>query len=187
MYAREYNNRKLTFDFAMGLLNDNLLFVDRETGSVWSQLENKAIIGPMKDEPLSVIPSLQTTWKHWLSLHPETRVLTIDGEAGRPYLYRNRKPGTPRPENQPDTHDTSVLGLGLVINGEPAYFPFAQLDKASASFEYQLGGKKITVRYEKDAMTAWAEDETGTLLPGVLAYRFGWLDFHPDSRIFVAQ
>ena len=31
-------------------------------------------------------------------------------------------------------------------------------------------------------MTAWAEDESGNLLGGVLAYKEGWLDLHPESK-----
>jgi hypothetical protein len=45
-----------------------------------------------------------------------------------------------------------------------------------------LGGRRIRIFFEKDALTAWAEDLEGRLLPGVLAYREGWLDFFPDSR-----
>jgi hypothetical protein len=61
VYAREVAGKKLTFDFAEGLIKDNLLFVDRETHSIWSQLDNQAVSGEMKGAPLQVIASLQTT------------------------------------------------------------------------------------------------------------------------------
>jgi hypothetical protein len=38
VYARRVGDRELTFDFAEGLIKDNLLIVDRETRSVWPQL-----------------------------------------------------------------------------------------------------------------------------------------------------
>ena len=38
MYARRINDRVLTFDFAGGLVDNNLLLADRETSSLWSQL-----------------------------------------------------------------------------------------------------------------------------------------------------
>ncbi|MCH7925210.1 MAG: DUF3179 domain-containing protein, partial [Planctomycetes bacterium] len=60
MYARRLGDKELTFDFASGLVNDNLLLVDRETSSVWSQLDNKAISGPMKDTPMVVVPAMQS-------------------------------------------------------------------------------------------------------------------------------
>ena len=80
MYTREYDNHSLTFDFAEGLLNDNLLFVDRETQSIWSQLEGKAINGPMKGKTLQNIPALQTTWKNWKTKHPTTKVWFVADE-----------------------------------------------------------------------------------------------------------
>ena len=61
MYGRNIEGRELTFEFAEGFLNDNLLFVDRETDSVWSQLHGKAIAGPLKDTPLPVLPTMQVT------------------------------------------------------------------------------------------------------------------------------
>lgn len=90
----------MTFDFAEGLAEDNLLIVDRETRSLWSQLDARAISGPRKGEPLRVVPALQTSWGHWRSLHPETSVMTVEGDAGRPYYYRAWIPGSPRPEER---------------------------------------------------------------------------------------
>lgn len=170
----------------MGLLNDNLLFVDRETQSIWSQLHGKAIHGAMKEQPLKMIPSLQTTWKHWRELHPRTRVLVVKGKDGYPYLYRNRKPGSPRPAKAPKAHDTSALGLGLVVGQHAVFFPFKALQRVETPLEYPLGSQTVTVHYRKDALTAWAEDESGNLLTGVLAYDFGWLEFFPQSAVFEA-
>ena len=185
MYARTSGEHELTFDFAMGLLNDNLLFVDRETRSIWSQLDGKAISGPLKNAPLKMIPALQTTWQHWRELHPKTRVLVME-EEGRPYVYRNRRPGGPRPKKRQLTHDTSALGLALVLADKPVFFPFSELDKVKTPMRFTRGGATITINYRKDALTAWAEDQDGTLLPAVLAYSFGWKDFHPDTEIFSA-
>lgn len=73
MYARRTGDRELTFDFAEGLIKDNLLIVDRETSSVWSQLHGRAVIGPMEGTPLQMIPAIQATWGFWRARHPETR------------------------------------------------------------------------------------------------------------------
>lgn len=184
MYARNAGNRTFTFDFAEGLIKNNLLFVDRETHSIWSQLESKAVSGAMLDTPLRVIPSMQTTWKHWREMHPNTKVMVVEDQKGFPYVYRNRQPGTPRPKTRPQKHDTSNLGLGLVVSGHAIYFPFRELSKATTPMDIEIADQTITVNYEKDAFTAWAEDANGRLLAGVLAYQNGWLDFFPESEIF---
>ncbi len=186
MYARRVGDRELTFDFAEGLLKDNLLIVDRETRSVWSQLHGQAVIGPLKGTPLSVVPSLQTTWGFWKKRYPETRVMVLPQEKGRPYVYRNRKPGQAATETETE-HDTSALGLGLSISGEAVFFPFRELEQVESPFAMSLGGQAVVVHFVKDALTAWAESDDGTLLPGVLAYESGWKDFFPATKVFDAQ
>lgn len=187
MYARRYKDRELTFDFAMGLINDNLLFVDRETQSIWSQLEGRAVSGPMKESPLQIIPSIQTTWKHWREMHPDSRVLIVAEEDGRPYFYRNRRPGQPAAKQRPKAHDTSALGLALKVGGKAIFFPFVELEATTLPLVYTVGEEQIVVHYRQDALTAWAVDAAGNLLPGVLAYEFGWLNFNPGSEIFRAN
>ena len=49
--------------------------------------------------------------------------MVIPAEVGRPYIYRTWIPGTPRPEARPTDHDTSYLGLGLVVGGWERFFP----------------------------------------------------------------
>ena len=186
MYVRRVGEQEVTFDFAEGLLQNNLLFVDRETSSIWSQLHSQAVSGPLEGTPLQVVASMQTTWKFWRQLHPDTRVVTVEGEEGRPYFYRNRKPGTRPPKKRPTTHDTSVLGLGLVVGGEAIYFPFRELDRAPTPLTLNLGGEQVTIHYRQSALTAWAEDAQGNLLPGVLAYAQGRRDFNPGSETYRA-
>lgn len=187
MYARNTSKQTLTFDFAEGLVKNNLLIVDRETNSIWSQLDSKAISGPLKNTPLKIVPSIQTTWQHWRSMHPNTQVLMVRNSDGRPYLYRNWTPGLPRPKTRPKKHDTSNLGLGLVVNGQARYFPLQELDRVTVPLSIDMAGRRVTIHYKRDAFTAWAEDADGKLLTGVLAYENGWLDFFPNSEIFTVE
>jgi len=113
-------------------------------------------------------------------------VMMPEGKKGRKYLYRNRKVGGPRPTSRPTTHDLSIIGLGININNEAMYYPFRELDKISPPLKQVIGGKAITIHYEKEALTAWAEDASGNLLTGVLAYDFGWKDFNPETGVFEA-
>jgi len=187
VYARRTGGKELTFDFAAGLVNDNLLVVDRETSSVWSQLDNRAISGPMKGTSMSVVPSVQTTWKFWRTIHRNTRVMVVAGKKGRPYFYSDWVPGTPRPKAKPTTHHTANLGLGIALNGQSFFLPFRALDKMSAPLSVTIGDQPLIVYYQRDALTAWAEDPDGNLVPSVLAYEQGWKRFHPESYIYSRQ
>ena len=185
VYARNVGERTLTYDFAEGLLNDNLLLVDRETRSVWSQLSNAAVGGELEGTAMQVLPAIQTTWSTWRSLHPDTRVMVVADEKGHPYFYRNRRPGTPPPGKPPAGHDISVLGLGLYLNGEARFYPLERLlalDRALV--DDTLGGRKIRIHVGPDGLSAWAEDADGNLLPAVMAYRQGWRDFNPQTSVF---
>ena len=181
MYARNIENRTFTFDFAEGLVKNNLLIVDRETDSVWSQLHGRAIIGPMKDAPLSVIASVQSTWGFWRERHPHTRVMVLPNTEGRLYYYRNRPIGQSSPRQPTPEHDVSVLGFGLALGDESIWVSFSELQAAAAPIDLELGGQSIKIFFDRDGMTAWAKDGGGRLLSGVLAYQEGWFDFFPES------
>lgn len=182
MYARELDGRELTFDFGEGLIRDNLVIVDRETRSVWSQLLGKAVEGPLEDTPLRSLPTLQTTWGFWRSRHPDTRVAVREGREGRPYSYQRFEPGEERQRGVP--HDVSALGMGLVLGGDAWFFPLREMDEASSPYRVVVGGRPVTVHYSEKGRTAWAEGADGDRLVTALAYELRWLEIFPESRIF---
>jgi hypothetical protein len=53
----------------------NLVLVDDETGSYWSQILARAVCGPESGDRLTIVPSTVTTWTAWRETHPETDVL----------------------------------------------------------------------------------------------------------------
>ncbi|MBI3659680.1 DUF3179 domain-containing protein [Candidatus Acetothermia bacterium] len=57
------------------LYRSDLVMYDRATGSFWSQIEGRAIVGPQAGHKLRRIPSETVTWQSWRSQHPETQVL----------------------------------------------------------------------------------------------------------------
>ena len=72
----------------------------------------------------------------------------------------------------------------MVVGTESIFFPFRDLNRTETPFRTEVGGERITVHYRKKALTAWAEDADGNLITGVLVYRQGWMNFHPDSKIY---
>lgn len=185
VFSRRVGERELRFDFVRGLIHDNLLISDRETRSVWSQLGGEATDGPLAGSALEPVPALQTTWAFWKARHPETVVLQGAGEAG-PYRYFESAELRMPPLGGPE-HDPVSMGLGLMVWGQPVFFPLRELAKAPDPFVIGSGSTAIHVRYHDGGMTAWAEQPDGTLLPGVLAYERGWMAFHPNSRVFEAS
>ncbi len=80
VYAREIGGREYTFGVSGKLWRDALVMYDRQSESLWSQVDGRAFRGPRKGEILEHIPSVQTTWGKWKKLHPETLVLKKESE-----------------------------------------------------------------------------------------------------------
>jgi len=177
----------MVFDFATGLINDNLLFVDRETKSIWSQLDGKAVIGELAGEPLNAVPSLQTTWGYWKQTHPDTKVMTVPGHPGADYLYHNPDVGSPRPQFAEFGHNPSQLGLGVALNGEAVFFAWGKIRGAKKPIEATVGGTALRIFVDKAGITAWAETESGEMIAAIMTYRKSWLAFYPETQTYRAK
>jgi hypothetical protein len=58
-----------------------VMLVQGRDGTLWSALSGRAIEGPQKGNNLVRVPSMLTTWKHWLMLHPESTAYDLfDGK-----------------------------------------------------------------------------------------------------------
>lgn len=181
MYARRQGGRELTFDFAEGLVDNNLLIVDRETNSVWSQLAGQSIGGPMEGTPLESIPTMQTTWKFWRDRHPDTRVMVLERE-GRRYVYQDFESGTRR--SNEGEHDVSTVGLGLTLGDDSRFFALRELEQAETPLSLEVNGQPVMIHFDAEGLTAWATDASGDLLTTVLAYESGWLTFFPNTQVW---
>ena len=63
MYSRNVNGREFTFGVSGLLYKSNVLMYDKETESLWSQVKNQAVTGPMTGAKLKVLPSSLTAWE----------------------------------------------------------------------------------------------------------------------------
>lgn len=63
---------------------------DRETDTLWTHVDGRAIKGPLAGRALEIVPSIHATWKEWKTLYPESVVLKKRGEFRSPYFDYNR-------------------------------------------------------------------------------------------------
>ena len=71
------DGQALTFE-VFGLLQDVFTMVDRETRTLWTHLDGKAIQGPLEGKRLTLIAVPHMTWGDWRASHPDTTVLSPD-------------------------------------------------------------------------------------------------------------
>jgi hypothetical protein len=74
VFRAEAKGKSLHFD-TDGVIGENEVFKDRETGSRWQQSTAAAISGPLNGTHLMLYPFLRTTWGEWSKQHPNTLVL----------------------------------------------------------------------------------------------------------------
>jgi len=184
VFDRRVDGRQMDFDFGTGLVHDAIVFVDRETQSVWSQLDAQAVSGPLEGSALTIIPSMQVTWKYWRSVYPETGVMWLEGREGVRFSYGPPGDRTTPPGKAAGRHQTEGLGLGLVYEGNTMFFPLTELGKSKIPVIVVFGLKTVGVYYDPAAAGAFAIDEARRLLPAILMYDWAWKSIYPRSGIY---
>jgi hypothetical protein len=100
-YRSDVGGVARTFGTSGLLYRSNKLMFDEESGSLWSTLEGKPVVGPLVGSGLTLEmePVVTTTWGEWRRRHPSTTVLSLatgfdrdygDGVAYREYFATDR-------------------------------------------------------------------------------------------------
>lgn len=179
-------------DFGVsGLLyNSDVLMYDRQTESLWSQIEMKAVSGPLKGTELVDLPMAHTTWGDWKQQHPNSKVLSKNTGFRRNYS------STPYPGYQdskriffPVAHQNSDYHpkewvVGVEINNTAKAYPFKELKKAGTPLTDTVGGEQITVHFDKENNTATVTNSEGEQISSLMAYWFAWHAFHPEAEVY---
>jgi hypothetical protein len=143
VYARpQVNGTPTTLGVSGMLWRDALVMYDRATRSLWSQVNGKAVAGPMKGKRLDDFPSTQTTWGAWKRRHPDTLVLVKPRLAGSPYdsYFDDPQQIGVRGSRNPDTRlSGKELILGLEHEGRFAAVPLSLLRKQPVISTEALG------------------------------------------------
>jgi hypothetical protein len=92
VYARQVGDRVLTFGVSGLLCRDGLVMYDRQTDTLWTQVDGKAMKGSLAGRTLQIVPSMHATWKEWKQLYPESLVLKKRGVPRSAYDSYNRDP-----------------------------------------------------------------------------------------------
>jgi hypothetical protein len=182
--------KNLTFGVSGLLFNSDVLMYDKQTESLWSQLEILSVTGKYSGSELEILPTEQTTWQEWKDKYPETKVQSIETGHSRDYR-KNPYEGYDQTENlmfgvdnQNKKYANKELTLGIEVNGIYKAFPFSELDKSKPEFLQLIGGKWLKVIYNKKQKSAMVKTENNELYPSVTLFWFAWNAFHPETEIY---
>jgi hypothetical protein len=191
VYDRTVNKKELTFGVSGLLHESNVLFYDHQTESLWSQLKEEAVTGPLTGTKLTAMPSVTTAWKAWREQHPDTLVLSTRTGFHRdynrmPYEAYAKSPHTMFPVKHEDPRlSPKEKVVGVSIEGHHKAYPLKLLRERKAPLEDRLGKTAVKILYNPEADSAQVIDaKSGKPLPAVVAYWFAWATFHPDTPVY---
>ena len=146
----------LTFE-VFGLLQGVMTMIDRETGSVWTHLDGKAIEGPMRGARMTIVPMPQMTRREWKDSHPDTMALSQD----TPFLSRYR-PVRIGVFNSREAQfgdgrlAANALVVGVEVNEQFRGYPVEELGVEGGVVNDVLAAQPIVVVYDDDSQTGLA-------------------------------
>lgn len=85
VFDRRLDDRVLTFGVSGLLYRSDLVMFDRQTESLWSQIEGRSIAGHLVGQQLKRLPIQTVPWAQWRAAHPDGQVLSRDTGFARDY------------------------------------------------------------------------------------------------------
>lgn len=86
-WNRVIKGQETTFGVSGLLYLTNLVPFDRATLSNWSQMLNESVNGSLLGEKIDLIAVVETDWKTWKNMYPNTKVVDTDTGFSRTYGF----------------------------------------------------------------------------------------------------
>ena len=161
---------------------------DHQTESLWSQVLQRAVTGPMTSTKLSRLPSTLTTWGKWRKKYPETDVLTPATGHARDYskdpyedYYASRSGLFGFLKGGPGAEDKELV-VGVEINGGSKAYKLEVL-RNSGELTDTIGNTEITLRFEQETDNLSVFNSSGNAIDHLILYWFVWKSIHPETQI----
>jgi hypothetical protein len=207
VFDRTLDELTCTLCIAGSLWNRNMVMKDIETGTEWSQLLGKAMRGQLQGKCLTQIPCVLTDWKTWHGRYPQSSIAWSSITAKYPtdhFRQTNLFALCYQSELVCKAWSLDLLASQFILNDNVADHPvLALLDPVSHTarlFDRQVDGIVLTFEMrdgnivDKEGGTTW-DPITGralqgklqghelTAMPGFIAYRAKWNEFHRDQPV----
>lgn len=190
VYSRNLERKIYTFGVSGRLYKSNVLLYDHQTESLWSQLLEKSISGPLVGKKLEKLSSSRTSWKAWRQRYPDTLVLSTKTGYSRDYsrdpytgYYRVGTIWFPVGEVRKDLSPKERV-MGLELKNKTRAYPLGQLQKSPGVTKDSLGGETIQIEVSSEGEIVSVRNGQGEEIPHIFAYWFAWQAFHPETTVY---
>lgn len=153
VHRREIDGVEVILGNQGDLYQNAMTWFDHDTGSVWSQIEGAAILGPLAGEELDLLPSQLTTWGAWLDAHADTLALEAD---------------TPR-----SGFDLEQMSIAVELDSNGVEFPIPRV-RAEGVVNEVVGTVPVAVVIDPRQPTRWnvwsrqLREQSGTIVDAQL-------------------
>lgn len=151
-WNRNVNGNITTFGVSGLLYNTNLIPYDRASNSNWSQMKLQSVNGDLIETKIDVIQVIETTWKSWKTIYPNTKV--VSKETGY-----NRNYGSYPYGDYKTNHDKLIFPInpddgrlprkervhGIIINEKAKVYQFKNFKDSIRVIHDSFQGKKIVI------------------------------------------
>lgn len=151
-FDRRVGERVLSFGTSGSLYLSDLVMYDRQTESLWPQIEGAAVAGVLTGAELTVLPASLVSWEQWREAHPDGWVLSRQTGFSRPYganpyyQYDDKESLPMFPtggvDNRIEWQKQRVLGIAA---GEDALAIDIEALQADGVREVVVDGRELTV------------------------------------------
>ncbi len=190
VYSRNVDGKPYTFGVSGRLYKSNVLLYDHQTESLWSQLKEMAIAGPLVGKRLEKFASKRTSWKAWKKENPQTLILSTDTGYDRnynvdPYEGYYRTLGIWFPVGKVRTNlPAKEMVLGIEVSGRARAYPISLLRKKPGVLRDKMGEEDIEIEVSPEGEVTGIRNAQGEQIPAIFSYWFAWQAFHPETSIY---
>jgi len=165
VFDRVVDGRTLDFGTSGKLYRSDLLMYDRQTHSLWAQIEGRAVVGERAGTRLAPIPANTIAYEDFKAAYPAGRVLSRDTGHARsygtnPYGSYDRRDSMPFLfQGQPDPRrPPKERVVGITVGGSPRAYPWSTL-AAQGVIHDAVGGERLVIFYRSGAVSALDDSE----------------------------
>ncbi len=190
VYSRVHESsgeQPLSFSNTSALYENDMVMVDRETGTYWWQVAGSGLVGELSGSLLELLPSQTTSWSSWTEQNPGTVVMVRP--AGRDF---SRDPfssygdtldsgRTPFPVSDGVMDDDRLASSARVVVVTQNGATRAWAASPARTVQDEVGGLVVTVTL--DGVGGSVVDEDGRLVPSRTAFWFSIVSAYPDIKL----
>lgn len=171
VFERTVDGSRLDFGTSGLLYRSDLVMYDRQSHSLWSQMEGRAIVGERAGTRLALRPANTIAFEEWAAAHPAGAVLSretghtrrygvnpydaYDQPALAPFLYR----GQPDPRRPPKERV-----VGVAVGETRRAYPFPLLAQHRVVHDV-VGRQPVVIFYQAGTLSALDHAEIASSRP----------------------